>query len=246
MSKKRPIICIPGNIIDYNGIPGHIIRDTYVRAVVEVIGGLPLMIPAMGESFDFAEIAAQVDGILLTGSPSHVAPARYGAHQVFDDKELDTRRDATTLPLIKQAIAMDKPIMAICRGFQELNVVMGGTLNQRVHETEGRLDHRGIKNVPLKAVYEHQAHKVTAQKGGVFERIQLPHEFTVNSLHQQGVEKIGNGLHVEAISEDGVIEAISIPGKRFVVGTQWHPEGDWYLNGTSKTILSAFADALRA
>lgn len=246
MSKKRPIVCIPGNIIDYGGLPGHIIRDTYVRAVVELIGGIPLMIPAIGEAFDLNEIADRVDGILLTGSPSHVQPARYGAKQVFDDKELDTRRDATTLPLIRQAIEMDKPVMAICRGFQELNVVMGGTLHQRVHELPGKKDHRGGKEKPLRAIYETTAHGVTVQKGGVFERLGLPAQFSVNSLHQQGVDKLGDNLVVEAISDDGVIEAVSVPNKRFILGTQWHPEGDWYLNDSSKTILSGFAAALRA
>ncbi len=245
MKPKHPIILIPGNVVDVNGLPAHMIRDTYVRAVVEVIKGIPLMVPALGKDFDFADIAAQVDGILLTGSPSHVQPAIYGAQQVFDDKELDTARDATTLPLIKQAIDMNKPVMAICRGFQELNVALGGTLHQRVHEIPGKKDHRGSKDKPLKAVYETQAHKVMSQKGGVFERLHLPAEFTVNSLHQQGVDKLGQGLHVEAVSEDGVVEAVSIPSKKFIVGTQWHPEGDWYLNNTSKAILSAFGDVVR-
>jgi putative glutamine amidotransferase len=244
MKSKHPIILIPGNVVEINGLPAHMIRDTYVRAVVEVIKGIPLMVPAIGK-FDFADIAAQVDGILLTGSPSHVQPAIYGAKQVFDDKELDTARDATTLPLIKEAINMNKPVMAICRGFQELNVVLGGTLHQRIHEIPGKKDHRGDYSKPLKTVYETQAHKVLSQKGGVFERLHLPQEFTVNSLHQQGVDKLGNGLHVEAMSEDGIIEAVSIPSKKWIVGTQWHPEGDWYMNNTSKAILTAFGDVVR-
>ncbi len=96
-----------------------------------------------------------------------------------------------------------------------------------------------------KVVYETQAHKVVSKKGGVFERLHLPPEFTVNSLHQQGVDKLGTGLYVEAISDDGIIEAVSIPTKKFVVGTQWHPEGDYYLNKTSEKILSAFGDVVR-
>ena len=245
MSSRHPIILIPGNVIQYNGLPAHAIRDTYVRAVVDVIKGTPLMVPAIGKMFDFRDIAAQVDGILLTGSPSHVAPAQYGAKQVFDDKELDTARDATTLPLILQAIEMDKPVMAICRGFQELNVVLGGSLHQLVHEIPGKRDHRGAKDKPLKEVYETPSHKVVAQKGGWFERLGLPQEFSVNSLHQQAVDKLGKGLHVEAVSEDGVVEAVSLPAKKFIVGTQWHPEGDWYLNKTSEKILSAFGDVVR-
>jgi putative glutamine amidotransferase len=245
VTRRRPLVLIPGNIIEYSGLPAHAIRDTYVRAVVDVIRGVPLILPAIGADFDYAEIADQIDGILLTGSPSHVAPACYGAEQKFPDKELDVARDATTLPLIRQAIDRDVPVMAICRGFQELNVALGGTLHQKVHELPGKRDHRGAKDLPLKTVYETQAHKVIANKGGVFERLALPTEFTVNSLHQQGLDRLGDGLHVEAVSEDGVVEAVSVPGKKFILGTQWHPEGDWYLNKNSERILSAFGEVIR-
>ena len=135
--KKTPIILIPANVIDYAGLPAHVVRDTYIRAIVEVMGGVPLMIPAMGKDFDFRSIADRVDGVLLSGSPSHVAPACYGEEQLFGDEDLDPRRDATTLPMIQQVIDMDKPLMAICRGFQELNVVMGGTLHP-VHPRTAR------------------------------------------------------------------------------------------------------------
>jgi putative glutamine amidotransferase len=93
---------------------------------------------------------------------------------------------------------------------------------------------------------EHQAHKVSAQKGGWFEKMGLPSEFTVNSIHTQGIEQLGSGLHVEALSEDGVVEAISVPGKRFVLGTQWHPEGDWTLNSASQKIFETFGQAIRS
>jgi putative glutamine amidotransferase len=239
-TKKRPIICLPANIFDYNGLPAHVVRDTYIRAIVELMGGLPLIIPALPKGFDFAEIARRVDGVLLTGSPSHVAPAKYGKKQVFDDDELDLARDATTLPLIKAAIRMNKPIMAICRGFQELNVVLGGTLHQRIHEIPGKQDHRAVKGKPLKDLYEMEAHAVTLQKGGVLEKMKLPKTFRVNTLHQQGIDRLGRGLKVEAVAEDGIIEAISMPGKKFVVGTQWHPEGDWHRNKASRRILEAF------
>lgn len=243
-AKKRPLIFLPANVIDYNGLPAHVVRDTYVRAIVEVIGGIPLMIPAMGKGFDYKDIAARVDGIMLTGSPSHVAPACYGEKQMFNDDELDLARDATTLPLIKQAIKLNTPIMAICRGFQELNVVMGGTLHQKVHELPGKQDHRARKNTPLKDIYEEKSHDVLLQKGGMLEKIGLPKKFKVNTLHQQGINKLGKGLRVEAVANDGIIEAVSLPGKTFIVGTQWHPEGDWYLNKPSRKILEAFGEAV--
>ena len=203
---KRPIILIPGNVIQYTGLPAHAIRDTYVRAVEEVIGGTALMLP-VGKNFDLRDIADRIGGLLLTGSPSNVAPACYGAVQEFPDRELDLKRDATVLP--------------------------------------GKRDHRAAKDLPLKEIYELQAHKVETKKGGVFEKMGLPAEFTVNTLHQQGINKLGDHLHVEAVSDDGIIEAVSVPGRKFVLGTQWHPEGDWYLNKSSEKILASFGDVVR-
>jgi putative glutamine amidotransferase len=194
---------------------------------------------------DLRDIAGMIDGVLLTGSPSHVAPACYGEKQRFEDKDLDPARDATTLPLIQQTIDMDKPMLAICRGFQELNVVLGGTLHQFVHELPGKLDHRVIPGSTIREAYHRQGHKVIVNKGGIFERMQVPAEFSVNTIHQQGIDKLGEGLHVEAVSEDGLIEAVSMPGKSFILGTQWHPEGDWDINDMSRKIFEAFGTALR-
>lgn len=245
-AKKQPKVFIPCNIVNYDGLPAHAVRNTYIKALVEVADCLPLLIPAIGAKFNYADIASEVDGVLLTGSPSHVAPACYGAEQKFGDDELDLARDATAFPVIREILAQDKPLIAICRGFQELNIHMGGTLHQFIHEEPGKRDHRGKQGLTLPEKFQYQSHKVTAQKGGWFEKLGLPSEFTVNSLHQQAVDRLGQGLHVEAISEDGVIEAISVPGKKFALGTQWHPEGDFMLNPTSVKILKAFGDALRA
>jgi len=245
MSKQKPVVLIPSNIIDRNGLPGHFVRDTYVQALLDAAGCIPLVLPVTADKITLDEIAKIADGVLLTGAPSHVCPARYGAEQTFDDSDLDLTRDATTLPLIHHLIELDKPLIAICRGFQELNVAMGGTLHQRVHELPGKNDHREPKNVPLKTVYETPAHKMLAEKGGWFEKIGLPAEFMVNSLHQQGINKVGDGLFVEARTEDGIVEAISVPNKRFILGTQWHPEGDFRLNRSSVKIFEAFGAALR-
>lgn len=242
MSKIKTVL-IPANTIDYDGLPAHVIRDTYARAVFEVCGAVPLVLPVLGKGLPFDDILAEVDGVMLTGSPSHLAPACYGAPQNFPDKDLDVARDSTTLPLIGRVIALDKPLLAICRGFQELNVAQGGTLHQKIHEMPGKQDHRSIDG-PLQKAYEHQAHAITTEKGGVFEKIGLPATFTVNSLHQQGIDKLGRDLHVEARAEDGIIEAVSIPGRKFVLGTQYHPEADWKVNPHSVAVLKAFAKSL--
>jgi putative glutamine amidotransferase len=245
MSKNKPVVLIPSNILENNGLPGHFVRDTYVQALLDIAGCIPLLMPVTHGKFDIDSVADRIDGILLTGSPSNVCPNHYGAERVFDEKLLDLARDATTLPLIRRAIDADIPLIAICRGFQELNVAMGGSLHQKIQELPGKHDHREPQSTNLKIVYETAAHKVKAEKGGLFEKIGLPAEFDVNSLHQQGVDRLGSGLFVEAISDDGIIEAVSIPDKRFILGVQWHPEGDHYQNPTSQAIFKAYGDAVR-
>lgn len=245
MSKRNPIVLIPSNIIDRNGLPGHFVRDTYIQALLDTAGAIPLILPVTADQIDFNDLADMADGVLLTGAPSHVCPARYKADQSFDDSYLDLTRDATTFPLIHQLIEMDKPLLAICRGFQELNVALGGTLHQNVQDVPGKNDHREPKGVHLKTVYETQAHKMIPEAGGFFERIGLTAPFMVNSLHTQGVDQPGSGLFIEARSDDGVIEAFSLPDKNFIVGTQWHPEGDFRLNPSSVKIFEAFGAALR-
>lgn len=242
---KKPIVCVPCNIINLDGTKAHAVRATYIRALVEIAGCTPLMIPTLEEGIDVADIIARVDGFLLPGARSHVSPDCYGAERTFTDDFIDNARDNTTLPLLKMAIEADKPVMAICRGFQELNVAMGGTLNQHVHDTQGLLDHRGKEDQTTPERFAYRAHKVRRENGGWFEKIGLPQEFTVNSIHEQGIDRLAPGLIVEATAEDGLIEAISMPKKRFIVGTQWHPEGEWQISQPSKDIFSAFGAALR-
>lgn len=241
---KKPVILIPCNQVEVQETPAHVVKQQYIRPVVEVLGAMPLLLPAIGNDFDFGSIAACIDGILLTGSPSHVSPGCYGAERQFEDSHLDMARDGTTLPLLQTAIERDIPTFAICRGFQELNVACGGTLHQYVHKVPGKNDHRRDEKNPLPREYERQAHTVRAEKGGWFERLGLPAAFMVNSLHTQGVDRLGAGLHVEARAEDGLIEAISMPGKRFIVGMQWHPEGDFYINPPDRMLFEAFKTAL--
>lgn len=247
MSKnKKPVILVPSNVIDYNGTPGHVLRESYVHALLEISGCIPLVMPVTYGQFNLDSLIDVVDGILLTGSPSNVCPTHYGAERVFDEKFLDLARDATTLPLIRRAVELDLPLIAICRGFQELNVALGGSLHQKVQELPGKRDHREQPDVNLKINYETLAHKVHTHKGGLFEQMGLPEEFDVNSLHQQGADRLGNGLFVEAMSDDGVVEALSYAGKRFILGVQWHPEGDYSFNVTSRRIFEAYGEAVRA
>lgn len=240
-----PIVCIPCNHAEWQEAPSHVVKHQYIRPLLEIVKCIPLLIPAIGTFFDLKSVAGRVDGLLLTGAASHVNPEHYGAQREFREPDLDVERDATSLPLIRSAIEMDMPVFAICRGFQEMNVACGGTLHQHVHKQPGKLDHRANRTLAIKERYEERRHEVTTQKGGMFERLALPASFQVNSLHQQGIDKPAPGLFVEAVSEDGLIEAVSVPKKKFALGTQWHPEGDFWLNPVSVTLFEEFGRALR-
>ncbi len=150
--------------------PFHVVGAKYVRAVTEAAGGLPLLIPALGAAVDPADLVARFDGLLITGSPSNVEPHHYAGEPSVEGTLHDAERDATTLPLIRTALAAGLPILAICRGIQELNVAMGGTLHQRVHEIPGRLNHRSPPGT-MEEKYAHQAHKVALTEDGFFARL---------------------------------------------------------------------------
>ena len=241
---KIPVVAIPANFLEFRDAPSHIAKNTYIHALMDVAKCLPIIIPAIGKKFDLKNIAGRIDGILLPGATSNVCPSNYGADREFDEEDLDVERDKTNLPLIRAAIKMDIPLFAICRGFQELNVACGGTLHQHVENLPGKLDHRRNKALPLNEQFLELRHKVHVQKGGIFEKLGLPKEFKTNSLHQQGVNKLGKGLRIEGISEDGIVEAVSYPKKRFVMGVQWHPEADYWLNPSNKKLFEAFAKVL--
>jgi putative glutamine amidotransferase len=226
--------------------PNHAVSDTYVRAVDLVVGGLPCLIPAMGERADVHVWLGLLDGLVLTGSRSNVEPARYGGPAHPDGTPEDPARDAVTLPLIRAALAKGVPLLAICRGMQELNVALGGTLVQRIQDQPGRMDHSTPSEQALRAVRAGKAHQVTIRVGSPFAAIVGGQELAVNSLHNQGIANLAPGLRVEATAPDGTIEAVTVPGAAgFALGVQWHPEYDFETDAASRAIFEAFGAAAR-
>lgn len=244
MSAAAPVVLVSCNSDEYRGTQAHLVRSTYIHALTMHARCQTLLLPAVVEHFDPRSVLSRVDGLVLTGSNRHIDPVRYGAERNFHENELDTARDATTLTLLGVALEMDLPILAICRGFQELNVVQGGTLHQNVHDLPGKHDHFGGKDVPSVEKYHKRAHPVATQDGGLFASWGLPSEFPVNSIHSQGINRLGDGLVPEVVSDDGLIEAFSMPGKKFVVGVQWHPEGEIDVSESSVTLFRKFGESL--
>jgi putative glutamine amidotransferase len=224
-------------------MPVHQANDEYIIAIRDGAGALPLLIPSTDAPLDIAAVLGAVDGLLFTGSPSNVAPSHYGT-TARPGTEMDERRDATTLPLLRAAIAAGKPLLAICRGFQELNVALGGSLHQHVHEIPGRLDHREPKDVPLEVEYG-PAHAIAITPNGLLARLSSLAEANVNSLHHQGIDRLAPGLRAEATAPDGQIEAVCLDGaKAFLLGVQWHPEWQFARDPLSRAIFAGFGRAL--
>jgi putative glutamine amidotransferase len=243
MSTRRylPLIGIPTCLRTVNERVFHGVNERYPSAVIEATGCMPVLIPAVGSKIDLRALLDRLDGLLLTGSPSNVHPSHYGCEPSHPDILHDPERDATTLPLIREAIRRDLPLLAICRGIQELNVALGGTLNQRVHEVPGRLNHRSRRDSP-DGPYG-PAHSVALTRGGILASFAGASEVMVNSLHSQGIDFLAPALCVEAVAPDGQIEGVSLPEARFVVGVQWHPEYKALDNPFSNALFSAFSRA---
>ena len=224
-------------------LPVHQANDEYITAIRDGAQALPLLIPSTDAPLDAGAVLAAVDGLLFTGSPSNVAPSHYGA-TARPGTELDELRDKTTLPLLRAAIAAGKPLLAICRGFQELNVALGGSLHQHVHEIPGRLDHREPRDVPLELEYG-PAHAISLTGGGLLARLSGLKQAMVNSLHHQGIDRLAPGLKVEAVAPDGQIEAVSLSGAgAFLLGVQWHPEWQFACDPLNRAIFLGFGAAL--
>jgi putative glutamine amidotransferase len=241
---KQPIIGIPCDHRMLGPHPFHAVGEKYIVAVRDGAGALPLLIPVLEQPLHADAILDRLDGVLLTGSPSNVAPWRYDGAKPREGVLQDERRDATTLPLIRRIVERGIPLLAICRGFQELNVAYGGTLLQHVEEAPGRIDHREDKTAPLDVQYA-PVHDVHLTDKGILRRIAGGASvIRVNSLHGQGVDRLAEGLIVEAAAPDGQIEGVSVKGALgFAAGVQWHPEWRYWDDPFSTALFTAFGQA---
>jgi putative glutamine amidotransferase len=246
IDKAAPLIGIPACVRQLDESPFHVAGEKYITAIAFAAGGLPMLIPALGESYDPADLVARLDGLFVTGSPSNVAVHHYGGAPDRPDSPQDPARDATTLPLIRAAVAAGLPLFGVCRGIQEVNVAFGGTLDPQLHLGEGRLDHRSPKGVPYEEKYAPQ-HAVALAPDGIIAGLVGRTEIEVNSLHWQGIDRLGKGLVVEATAPDGVIEAVRVDGAAsFALAVQWHPEFRALENPVSRALFGAFGAAARA
>ena len=243
--RKRPaIVGIPASIRRVNENDFHAVSVRYVEAVARFTGAEPVIVPAIGSHLDFEDLVQRVDGFFFTGCPSNVEPHHYDEPVNLTPDKRDPGRDATTLPLIRYALANAVPFFAICRGFQEVNVALGGSLHQLLHEVPGKWDHRGGNGKPLEERCAPR-HHVSLKPNGYLADLAGSSRIVVNSLHGQGIDRLGKDLVVEAIADDGTVEGFRVDGaEALALGVQWHPE--WRADETPHygALFGAFSAAV--
>jgi len=236
----RPIIGIPGCTKLISDHRQHATPARYGEALIRTADAVPVLIPPEGEIM--LDALDRLDGILFDGSPSNVGPLHYGEAEDATPDAHDPDRDATTLPLIRAALARGVPILGICRGMQEINVALGGTLSQQAWKLPGRMDHRAGHGT----MTEQFAIKHSVSLSGEIARICGSTSIEVNSLHGQAVDRLAPGLVVEATAPDGTIEAVRVAGaKAYALAVQWHPEWEVLAFPDRRLLFQSFGAACR-
>ncbi len=243
---QKPVIGIIGN--------SHLINDQYLvqgagrmncAAVNEVCGAVPVILPSDPALVSVEDVMGACDGVLFTGGRPNVHPEEYGEAPTPAHGDFDRARDGLALPLIRALVAAGQPLLAVCRGFQEVNVAFGGTLDFEIRDLPGRDNHRMPPDGTLEEKFALR-HAVTFRENGPFHRLMGAQEVMTNTLHGQGIREPGQRVIVDGHAPDGTAEAIYIdaaPG--FALGVQWHPEWNAAQDPVSAKLFGAFGDAAR-
>ena len=245
MSNARPLIGVISDRRVLSKHYFHVVGEKYLAALVLAAGACPVALPSLDFDHPVENILERLDGVFLTGSPSNIEPHHYAGTTSREGTLHDPERDAVAMSLIPSVIELGLPLFAVCRGFQEMNVALGGTLHQLVHEVPGYLVHKEDASQPYEIQYG-PAHRVDFVEGGLLHKLTGEHSTMVNSLHSQAVDRLAPGLKTEAVAEDGLVEAFTArdaPG--FALGVQWHPEWQVMDNPVSVLMFKAFGDACR-
>lgn len=243
MRAKKPLVWLPAchRNLDLDDPGGYtVLADRYAMAVTE-LGLQPVLFPMAGAA-DVADLLPMVDGVLLTGSPSNVDASRFGS-EARPSELLDPRRDALTMALVPAALDAGTPLLGVCRGLQEMNVALGGSLHQQLHAEPGLMDHREPEGEDLDELFGAR-HEVALAPGSAFAQWAGGTTAKVNSLHGQGIKRLGRGLVPEALAPDGLVEGVRVENSReFAYGVQWHPEWRHAAYPFYAHTLGAFAQA---
>lgn len=259
MPKSLPLVGIACDVIANGLHQFHGAGEKYINAVAHGANAMPVLLPAFGEGTDITDlnslftvgdIVGHIDGLFLTGSPSNIQPHHFNGPAHEKGTLEDPQRDSLTLQLINECVRQGVPILAVCRGFQELNVALGGTLHAKIHEVEGYHDHREDKSKDREGQYG-PVHSVSFVEGGRLHTLTGENSWQVNSLHSQGINQLAESLVIEAVADDGLVEAVSLASGHndqdtWVMGIQWHPEWQFESNKTSTAVFQEFGRQIRS
>ncbi len=244
---RRPVIGIITN--------SHLIGEDYhihgggrmtAEAVAQVAGCLPLLVPADPSVVPLADLLGACDGFLLTGGRPNVHPSEYGEAETPAHGDFDRPRDGLVLPLIRACVARGQPIFGICRGFQEINVALGGTLYPEIRDLPGRMNHRMPPDGTLEEKFALR-HPVCFTAGGIFAQLIGDDEAMTNTLHGQGIARVAENVVIDGVAPDGTPEALYVKDSLgFTLAVQWHPEFRTAEDPVSSALFRAFGAAARA
>ena len=243
--QNKPLVAIFADVFTRDDVKRtyHATGANYVNALINSTDCTPVILPATAETENYKVILNRFDGVLLTGNLSNVYPEFYNKDKVVEP--LDLNRDKTVLPLIEHIFYKKIPLLGICRGFQEVNVALGGSLHADIHDVPGRMDHRAPKSEDPDIQFGKQ-HEVYLTEDGKLHKLAGRESIEVNSLHTQGVDKLADSLEIEGIAKDETVEAISLKDyKGYFYGVQWHPETSSTSDDFSKKLFSSFNDAVQ-
>ena len=249
----KPLIGVVADVHSGGKHVAHTVHQKYLDAVTGGAGAIALILPAhiatpggaWSDPADLSDALDTLDGLFLTGAPSNVAPHHYGAALADPHSPADPARDHVSLNLVRQAVQRGMPVLGVCRGCQEINVALGGTLHQAVHAVAGLADHREPPADTLAGQYA-PAHDIELTQGGLLHTISGMAAARVNSLHGQGVDRLAPGLAIEATAPDGLLEAFRLDrADQFLLGVQWHPEWAFRDDPLSVAIFRTFGTAAR-
>ena len=243
---RKPVIAITADHMMIRDImPAATAYDVYIDAVIHAADALPWIVPPVAEFLDADALLDRVDGIVFTGARSNIQPHRYQGEAAPENTVQDPQRDATTLPLIPRAIDAGVPLLCICRGLQELNVALGGTLHQDVPGLPGKLNHFAPEDWGIERRFA-PAHDIIIERNSELAKLSAAKTVRVNSIHEQGIDRLAGSLDTEARAPDGIIEAVRVRDSRaFAAGVQWHPEWDWRNHSLNAKIWAVFGAACR-
>ena len=244
-TRRPPLVGVPADVSVKDGLHFHSAGDKYIRALIDCSGALPVIIPAADGGVDLERLLDRLDGVLVTGATSNVHPPNFGVHPSPDHEPYDLLRDSLTLPLIRAVLDRGMPLFCICRGFQELNVVFGGTLDTEIQNKSGNLDHRAADSDDIEVRYG-PAHPIAIEPASILHSILKKSGTIVNTVHRQAIAKLGPGLKAIAQAPDGTIEAVTLANDTdsFVLAVQWHPEYRAKDNPDSVRLFQAFGEAM--